>query len=603
MTRSLSSWWAGTSHRAINRTDDMAVRLALALTPVRSVMRVIDDHVPPMSVEWASISKDGKSISATDFAGGRVVINPLPITEQKVTTSEALDVVTGFAMHEASHGKNSRDRYRYLIKEETISVPGQTGSATRTIIKEVPAFRPMRIAAYLWNVVEDVRIESVTSKKWPGSRAYFAAVLRYMWASMDRTAVDPKVEGAALIKRLRTIFTACRYPDEINELLDPAEMTEAVWWQEWQDDYLSDRVDTPTTIQRGLDRLAQDEQCQKQMQKMSEQEKKEEAAGEKVRAQLDRLMREGIEGAYGFCITEDGEVVPLDEETAETVQKLVREGLIGQSPTLFANGASNPPNFIRKPEETGQSRRSYIGRPNAESAALRSALVFRASAPQFDIKLLRQGVLDDEELYRWGMGDYRVYSERVIESKPDVFMGLLVDMSGSMQGRKLKTAQKLAQLFVWALHDQEGIETRVWGHTGDGSAGASVDIFRLWEVGDPMSRLGLIDTLPHNNNYDGHAISYVVKQVMEQPHPQKVVVVLSDGLPSGQGYGGPRGMAHMREVCHWASRNGVNVIQIAIDDGIDPADQSRMFGEGNWIEFKNTALLPKQLARLMSKYI
>lgn len=602
MTRSLSSWWAGSSHRAIDQTSDIAVRLALALTPVRSVIRVIDDHVPPMSVEWAAVNENGKSVSATDFAGGRVVINPLPITEQKVTTATALDVCTGFAMHEAGHGKHSRDRFKYLIKEETISVPGQTGSATRTITKEVPAFRPMRIAVYLWNVIEDVRIEAATSKNWPGFAPYFDAVLDYMWASMDRSAVDPKIDNASLINRLRTVYTACRYPGQMHTL-DPDEATEAAWWVDWQADYLTDRVDTPTTIQRGLDRLAQDEQCKKFMDQMTKQEKKEEAAGEKLRAQIDRLMREGIEGTYGFCITEDGDVVPLDAETSETVQKLVREGLIEQRPTVFANGASNPPNFIRKPEETGQSRRSYIGKPNAESAALRSALVFRSSAPQFDIKLLRQGVLDDEELYRWGMGDYRVYSERVIEAKPDVFMGLLVDMSGSMSGRKLKTAQKLAQLFVWALHDQEGIETRVWGHTGDGSDGASVDIFRLWEVGDPMSRLGLIETLPHSNNYDGHAISYVVKQVMDQPHPQKVVIVLSDGLPSGQGYGGERGMRHMREVCQWASHNGVNVIQIAIDDGIDPADQSRMFGEGNWIEYKNNALLPKQLARLMSKYI
>ena len=599
---SLSSWWAGTSHRAIGQTDDIAVRLALALTPVRSVIRVIDDHVPPMSVEWAAIGPDGQSISATDFAGSRIVINPLPITEQKVTTSFALDVVTGFAMHEASHGKHSRDQYRYLIKEEIVSVPGQTGSATRTVTKEVPAFRPMRIAAYLWNLVEDVRCEGATSKSWPGSKPYFAAVLDYMWANRTQTTVDPKIENAALVNRLRTVYTACRYPDKVDEL-DHDEAIEAVWWQEWQADYLTDRVDTPTTIQRGLDRLAQDEQVKREMAKMEAQERKEEAAGEKARAQLDRLMREGIDGTYGFCITEDGEVVPLDAETAETVQQLVREGLIEQRPTLFADGAANPPNFIRKPEETAQSRRSYIGRPNAESAALRAALVFRSSAPEYDVKLLRQGVLDDEELYRWGMNDYRVYSERVVEHKPDVFMGLLVDLSGSMHGRKLKTAQKLAQLFVWALHDQEGIETRVWGHTGDGAGGASVDIFRLWEVGDPISRLGLIDTLPHTNNYDGHAISYVVKQVMEQPHPQKVVIVLSDGLPSGQGYGGARGMAHMRQVCQWASRNGVNVIQIAIDDGIDPADQSKMFGEGNWIEFKNNALLPKQLARLMARFI
>lgn len=585
----LSKWWAGSSHRAMGATNDVTVRLALALTPVRSVIRVIDDHVPPMTVDWAAVH-DGKSISATNFARGEIIINPLPITEQKITTAKALDVVTGFAIHEASHGKESRDRYRYLIKQE----PGKHGKEGTVI--ERPAFRPMRIAAYLWNVVEDVRIEDRTARKWPGSKPYFEAVLEYMWKHPDDLP-----EGKALVQRLRTVYIACRYPDRIN-VLPAGEQVEAAWWMDWQADYLSDTVDTPTTIQRGLDRLALDAEAKSEMNEMQKAEEREEAAGERVRAQIERLMQEGIEGAYGVCVTEDGDVIPLDEETAGKVDQLIREGLIEARPVVFANGASNPPHYITKPEETAKSRRSYIGRPNAESEALRAALVFRSSAPQFDVKLLKSGTLDDEELYRWGMKDYRVFSERIIEAKPDVFMGLLVDCSGSMSGSKLKTAQRLAQLLVWALHDQEGVDTAVWGHTGDGADDASVDIYRIWEKGDPISRMGIFTTLDHRNNYDGHAISYVVKQVMDQPHPQKVVIVLSDGLPSGQGYGGPRGMAHMRQVCTWASRHGVQVIQIAIDSSINPTDQAAMFGEGNWLPYKNDRDLPKQLARLMARF-
>jgi hypothetical protein len=615
--KSLSSWWAGSSHRALGATTDKATRLALALTPVRSVIRVIDDHVPPMSVEWAAVH-DGRSISASDFTHGRIVINPLPIIEEKIGMAEALDVVSGFAMHEASHGKHSRDRYRYLLTDKT--VPSQTGSAGRTV--ETPAFRPMRIAAYLWNVVEDVRIEAESIKDWPGTRPYFDAVLGYMWSNRNEEPIADDNPHPGLVHRLHIVYDAVRYPSKIaarrdhythltesllaeGKLSAPIDFdTEVAWWQAWQADYLSDTVDTPTTIQRGLDRLAEDERVGQSMNEMTGEEKAEELAGEKIRTQLERLMREGVKGASMICINENGDIEVLDEETATRVEQLMREGLIEQRSTVFANGASNPPNFIRKPEETTESRRKYVGKPNAESAALRSSLVFRAAAPQFDVKLLRTGVMDDEELYRWGMGDYRVFSERIVEAKPDVYMGLLVDMSGSMSGSKLHTAQRLAQLFVWAMRDEEGVDTQVWGHTGDSSgAGASVDIFRLWEKGDPLTRLGLIDILPHYNNYDGHAISFVVKQVMEQPHPQKVVMVLSDGLPSGQGYGGERGMKHMRQVCEWAKRNGVNVLQIAIDDGIDPADQSRMFGEGNWFEYKNTALLPKQLTKVMSRYI
>ncbi len=596
--KTLSGWWAGSSHRALGATQDKATRLALALTPVRSVMRVIDDHIPPMTVEWAAVH-DGKSISATDFSANRVVINPLPILEEKITTAAALDVVTGFAMHESSHGKHSRDRYKYLIKVERYRVGGSWRE------KEVPAFRPLRIAAYLWNLVEDVRIEQATTRQWPGAGPYFDAVLGYMWGNIESAAatdVDKDNPHPALTRTLQTVYMACRYPTQVGTAVDPSEWEEVKWWQAWQGDYLTEQTDTPTTIQRGLDHLKLDEDVAEEMQKMEDKEKAEEKAGEKARAQLERLMKEGVEGSFMVCINEDGEVEVLDEATAEKVEQLVREGLIEVRPTVFANGASNPPHRIRKPEETAASRRAYIGRPNAESAALRAALVFRPSAPQFDVKLLRQGVMDDEELYRWGMGDYRVFSERVIESKPDVFMGLLVDMSGSMSGSKLRTAQKLAQLFVWALHDQEGVDTRVWGHTGDGSEGASVEIFRLWEHGDPMSRLGLIDTLPHMNNYDGHANAYCIKQILQQPHPQKVLIVLSDGLPSGQGYGGERGMKHMREVNEWARRQGCEVYQIAIDTNLDMEDQARMYGAENVVPYKSVSALPRQLARIMARF-
>lgn len=602
---SLSKYWAETSHRALVHAPDRATKLALALTPVRSVIRVIDDHTPPMTVDWASVNEQGRSISATNFATGHIIVNPLPITEGHLGDAAALDVVTGFAMHEASHGKHSRDRYKYLLKTERFNPGGQSGGSFRE--REVPAFSPMRIAAYLWNLVEDVRIEAETAKEWRGTAAYFRAVLAYMWKHIESTTHLLATDNPhpALTTALQTVFVACRYPDRAAARLGPSQAPEVAWWQAWQADYLSNAVDTPTTIQRGLDHLALDEKVQKEMEGLSEQERKEQVAGERARAQLERLMQEGVEGTVMVCINEDGEVVPLDAETAAKVDQLVREGLIEMRPIVTANGAANPPLHVRKPEETGQSRHAYLGKPDAESEALRTALVFRAAVPQYDIKLLRQGVLDDEELWRLPGGDYRVFGERVVETKPDVFMGLLVDLSGSMNdGYKLKNAQRLAQLFVWALHDQEGVETQVWGHTGDSNygRGSSVEIFRLWEQHDPLSRLGLIGTIDHANNFDGHALAYVARQVLDQPQPQKVVVVLSDGIPSGNGYGGERGMQHVREVAEWARHEGCAVIQIAIDSDLRMQDQAKMYGLENVIPFKSTVELPKQLARLMARF-
>lgn len=588
----LSAWASDRTHRALASTEDKAVRLALALGTVKSVVRVVDRTVPALSVDWARVDEHGKSQSYTDMRGGSIFVNPKPLLDGRLDHGLALDVEVGFAMHEASHSQESRSRFEALLTKKSKRINGKVREW------EVPAFRPMRIAAYLWNIVEDVRIESVTSSHWPGFEPYFGAVLDYMWDEMRMHHELPVVYGPAVADKLKVVFLACRYP---GATLDAALAPEIAWWQEWQADYLAGRADTAQTIQRGLDHLAEDDNGE--MAQMQADEEAEAARGEKIRAQLERLMREGVPGTYGVCITKDGEVIELDAETAAEVDKLVREELVEHQTIIRTVGGRSPPIHVRKPEETAESRRAYVGKPNADSQRLRTALVFRNSAPQHDVKLLKSGTLDDEELYRWGMGDYRVFSERVVESKPDVFMGLLIDGSGSMYGQKLQTAQKLAQLFCWALHDQEGIETRAWYHTGDLDDSNASEVFRIWERGDPLSRLGLINTLEHSDNYDGVAISYVVKQIMEQEQPQKCLIVLSDGLPSGSGYGGQPAANHVRSVVRWAASRGVQVVQVAIDSHLVPADQAALFGEGNWLPYKDTASLPRQLAALMGSYL
>jgi hypothetical protein len=593
MIEPISAWSSKKAHKALGGTTDKAARLAIALGSVRSVVRVIDRTVPPLSVDWAKVTDlpegSARSSSYTDMRNGHIRLNPLPILDGRLDHGRALDVCIGFGCHEASHSQESRDRYEYLLKKD------ETG-------KEVPAFEPMRIAAYLWNVVEDVRIERVTSADWPGFEPYFDAVLLYMWDELRLHHDLPTTYGPDVAGKLKTVFLACRYPHESITL--PTEMqAEVRWWRDWQADYLSDKVDTPTTIRRGLDHLAEDEQTAQELAEMAQAERDERAAGEKIRAQIERLMREGVEGAYGVCIDQNGEVTPLDAETASEVDRLVREGLIEHKTIITTSGASSPTIRVRKPEATSQSARAYIGKPDPTVHAMRTALVFRNSAPQHDVKLLKSGAMDDGELYRWGMGDFRVFTERVIESKPDVFMGLLVDLSGSMWGRGLHIAQQLAQVFVHAVHDQEGIETAVWGHTGDDTPNVS-DVYRIWERGDPLNRLGLISTLPHMNNYDGAAISIVVKEMLKAEQPEKVLLVLADGLPAGAGYGGQPAANHVRAVTRWALRQGVRVIQIAIDpDGLEIEDQNAMFGAENVVPFKDVASLPRQMTAIMERYL
>ena len=223
---------------------------------------------------------------------------------------------------------------------------------------------------------------------------------------------------------------------------------------------------------------------------------------------------------------------------------------------------------------------------------------------------LRQGTVDDDELWRAGSGDTKFFEQRVIESAPDTNVTLLIDVSGSMNGSKTRSAMAAAQTMCAVLRDTRGVRVRVRAHTADvrdcGYTGAIVH--KIWDHGDPMSRLGIISTCERGNNFDGYAIGWCVDELMSTSHPneQNVIFVLADGAPNGNGvgrvnYGGDLAFDHVRSVVEYAQRNGVEVIQIAIDPYLNPADQARMFRR--WIPFTSLSDLPMQITRLLKQML
>jgi nitric oxide reductase activation protein len=65
--------------------------------------------------------------------------------------------------------------------------------------------------------------------------------------------------------------------------------------------------------------------------------------------------------------------------------------------------------------------------------------------------------------------------------------------------------------------------------------------------GADMSKLGGITS--HANNYDGYAIKDVAKRLAQDEAKRKYLFVISDGLPSGFGYGGDTAQKHVASVC------------------------------------------------------
>jgi len=595
---SLSSWWRSDLYGkwAPSWGNDDERTLAKAMQVIQSTIRIVDDSVPPMTCAWAE-----QAMSYTDLSKNEIHINPAPVTKQKekkLSFEEAVDICTGLGLHEAGHANGEYG----------------TRSVNNQLLLPKP-MEPMGIVGMLANIIEDIRTERETGKEFPGFVAYLRKVHDFTWG--ERSAEHNPTEWKTIPDAMNALIIHLKWPEHSDALLSHQSFKDELpWWDEWNDKYQTGKVNLRDSIQAALDRLALDEERKKEMEAMANQERIEGVA-KSVGAAVARAMQDewGKQVIAETCANHVDEDDKLDDETAQKARQYVNEKLHEEEVRIPEKGKRKPKIWVRRPSEDGQSKAAYIGKPGNIVERLKAALQFRPELARYFTRLQKSGQIDEDELWRWGDNDYRVFQQQNVEVYPKAHVALLVDMSGSMcsivksgehHEEKVLTAQRLAQLLILALRDMEGVTPYVYGHTGDlaySDSSGSADFMYIWEPGDPLSRLGLISSSDHGNNYDGYAINWVVDKVLERSRPedQKLLIVLSDGYPAGSNYGYGEAMDHVREVTDDAEKKEVYVIQVAIDNSIRPHDQGRMFK--HWVQYEGADKLPQQLARVVSKVL
>jgi hypothetical protein len=298
---------------------------------------------------------------------------------------------------------------------------------------------------------------------------------------------------------------------------------------------------------------------------------------------------------------EDG----LDPQEAQEVEGLAEEQVEKgdpQDPLFFPEGVYPPSNIIIRKPKMGSV---YMPKIDNLLQKAKASFELRKATPRADERLMKDGELDEDELYRLAGDDLRVFKNTAEEVVPSAAVYFLVDISGSMHGYfdarggsagwnygtmdennpdRITVAQKMAYLLLKALEHRPNVTRRVLAHTGGTSAtdwktlGGTADFFRIWEEGDPINRLSLIRTLDNGDNYDGFAIAWAGKMLAEESAEQKLLIVLSDGQPAGgSGYGGVPAMEHVRKVSDSLARKGIDVVQISMYSQLREEHQRIMF--------------------------
>jgi cobalamin biosynthesis protein CobT len=194
---------------------------------------------------------------------------------------------------------------------------------------------------------------------------------------------------------------------------------------------------------------------------------------------------------------------------------------------------------------------------------------------QFSLKSMRAGRLDTDKLAEARQGVQTIY-ERMGEVKTNkLCVTILVDESGSMAGYNADKAREAAIFLKESLESVPDVELFIYGHTADipgyrvssigGKGGSgSTQIFVYKEKGTATSAKSMGSIHGRYENRDGVAILATAKRVRQRTQNQGVFIVISDGSPSAQSYGGTTARNHVKKSAIEVEKMGFQVIQVTI---------------------------------------
>lgn len=200
---------------------------------------------------------------------------------------------------------------------------------------------------------------------------------------------------------------------------------------------------------------------------------------------------------------------------------------------------------------------------------------------------LRSGRLHAPSLHRLRVNDDRVFSRKHEHKSKETAVTLLIDNSGSMQGKKIELAMTAGYALASTL-ERVGMASEVIGFTtgcGDRNYYALRSAVqedggfyhRFMPIVMPIykefderinsvvkariaymayAQLGMVA------NIDGESLEYAAIRLMKRREPRKVILVLSDGAPSGAQNAG----AHLKKVAADLNKMGIDCVAIGIQD-------------------------------------
>ena len=325
-----------------------------------------------------------------------------------------------------------------------------------------------------------------------------------------------------------------------------------------------------------------------------------------------RVIRAGMEEYADELSDYEKAMGSIDEETAKAIKELedsdYNEEKWGKDKALGLKVGTKVTwrNQRANREDHRNNYSEALTKMKGAISGLKKRIQLYGDTKLHTIRNQRRGRLDKKMLHKIPLGREDLFKNIIIDEDKPLDVCLLVDESGSMGYGKMAEARACAIALREALKDNQALNLWVFGHTADGYAWddrGSTNMSCYWSptYQSDIQAMGVMRA--RSENRDGMAILASADRVKTESPAMgnnRLMIVISDGEPSAEGYRGYTASGHVKKVVSHLEGQGWSIIQIGIRGARIEAMQS-MFK--NWIYVEDESELANKVGRIVRKVI
>lgn len=253
---------------------------------------------------------------------------------------------------------------------------------------------------------------------------------------------------------------------------------------------------------------------------------------------------------------------------------------------------------------------------------LKDSFNFRTSDVVRKVYGHKDGTLHDGSLYKVPMGIDGLFFKKSKSESDKVAVCLLIDQSGSMSNSssesgtpRIHEAAQVAYVLAKLCKSVKNINLSIIGFSAQENSKAAkvkglaandeLDLRLIYDDEDSGTSLdSILDMRAHSNNTDGFAVWYTAQHLSSAKagYKRKVMIVVSDGAPNANNYGGESAHTHVNLCRIDAKRRfGVETYAIGVDNAYSKRVGDKMYGAGNNIIISDVKSSLGYISRFLSQ--